>query len=307
MGAADTATKSYLSNPEIFADVCNFCIFGGKKVITAEQLTEKDTAKYMIISGEEKTELTVQKQRDVQKMYTAMTDGKLNYLLIGIENQQDIHYAMPARILMYDAIDYQMQIKAITARHAVAKDKGINFWPDEKIVPCVNIVIYYGSREWDAAQDIIDMMNLDGLPREIQSFVNPYPIHVISPISMSDEEIAKFRTDIRMVMLFIKNSHDKKKARELIQSDPGFKSMDPEAIEVIRTVTHSYFPYEKGEGGKVDMCKALDDWLEEEKDEKARRIALNMYKLGIEIEKIADSVECSVETVKEWIGITKTV
>ena len=318
MGTPDTVTKSFLSNPEVFADVCNFCIFEGKKVITAEQLTEKDTAKYVVVSGEEEIEEAIQKQRDVQKLYTTMTDGKMNYVMLGVENQQAVHYAMPARIMMYDAIDYQMQIKAITDKYKTERDWGINFWPDKKIIPCVNIVVYYGTKEWDAARDLIDMMQTEDLPQEIQRFINPYPIYVVSPATMTDEEIQRFQSDMRMVMLFIKNSNDKKKARELVLSDPGFKSIAREAIDVIRATTNSDFTYKIEEGGRVNMCKALNEWIADEREDakekaekaaraeaekKARESAKSMYADNLPLENISKYLGYTVETIKGWLGI----
>lgn len=45
----------------------------------------------------------IQKYRDVFKRLAAMEDDNAAYLLIGIENQTYIHYAMPVKDMLYDA------------------------------------------------------------------------------------------------------------------------------------------------------------------------------------------------------------
>lgn len=39
-------------------------------------------------------------------MTTVMTDDKAAYVLFGVEAQTDIHYAMPVRNVIYDALQY---------------------------------------------------------------------------------------------------------------------------------------------------------------------------------------------------------
>ena len=41
----------------------------------------------------------------------------MQYLLLGIENQSDIHYAMPIRNMIYDAIAYDEQLTSIRKKH----------------------------------------------------------------------------------------------------------------------------------------------------------------------------------------------
>ena len=38
-------------------------------------------------------------------------------MLLGIENQTDIHYAMPVKNAIYDALQYGRQVSEIVARH----------------------------------------------------------------------------------------------------------------------------------------------------------------------------------------------
>ena len=59
----------------------------------------------------------VQKFRDVQKLYAAMTDGKMEYVLYGAEKQAEIHYAMPVKNNLYDALEYAGQVEEAAKSH----------------------------------------------------------------------------------------------------------------------------------------------------------------------------------------------
>lgn len=60
---------------------------------------------------------TIQKIRDIFKLCTVKNDNKATYVLLGIENQSDIHYAMPIRNCLYDALAYTKQVNDITKIH----------------------------------------------------------------------------------------------------------------------------------------------------------------------------------------------
>ena len=50
-------------------------------------------------------------------MTTVMTDDKAAYVLFGVEAQTDIHYAMPVRNVIYDALQYGRQVTEISKRN----------------------------------------------------------------------------------------------------------------------------------------------------------------------------------------------
>ena len=69
-------------------------------------LQELDTTEIAVpfgMSDEDKpNDEAVQKYRDVLKSTIIMQDAKASYILLGIENQTDVHYAMPVRNIIYD-------------------------------------------------------------------------------------------------------------------------------------------------------------------------------------------------------------
>ena len=98
MGKKDTSTKAYMSDPKYFADAFNSGVFGGKQVVKADSLMlqEMDPTEWSVVIANDTKDI-VQKVRDVLKKSIVMNDGNVSYLLLGIENQSEVHYAMPVK------------------------------------------------------------------------------------------------------------------------------------------------------------------------------------------------------------------
>ena len=127
MGLADTVTKAYMKENTVFADAFNYLIYGGKAVVNPAQLQELDTTEIALPFGAQNENRTqpddaVQKYRDVLKSAVIKQDGEAAYILLGIENQTDIHYAMPVRSIIYDALQYgkQCPTKSFKSRFRVS-------------------------------------------------------------------------------------------------------------------------------------------------------------------------------------------
>lgn len=324
---ADTVTKDFISDAYIFADVFNYYIYGGKQIIFPENLTERDSAKITLPYGADKTRVPVQKFRDVQKLYTIMTDGKMEYILYSVENQSEIHYAMAVKNNLYDALDYARQVEEASKSHRkdIKQKKKIQkkptpgeflggFWKEDKLIPSITITIYFGSDQWDAPLSLFDMMEISD--SRILSCMDNYHVHLIAPALMADEEIMKFQSNFREVMLFIKYSKDKEKLNKVLkENEKRFREVERRAVDVIELITNAGLHYDEREA-KVDMCQAIQEMrIESERigelkgelrgeQKKAKEDAKNFYDMGIEIEKVAQGVGYPVETVKQWLGLS---
>ena len=160
-----------MAETDVFADAFNFLIYDGLPVIRPEDLKILDTAVTGSPYGEQCAEFPVQKFRDVFKCFTAMVDGKTTYLLLGIENQSEIHYAMPVRNMVYDALQYAAQVNRKTKAHKKEKCREKNLTPGEylggfyrkdRLVPVITLVIYFGAEEWDAPVSLHEMLEEAG-------------------------------------------------------------------------------------------------------------------------------------------------
>lgn len=116
MGKKDTITKNYMKENRVFADAFNYLLYNGQQMIQPEKLREIDTTEMAILQGGDQKHQdseTVQKYRDILKKTVVKEDGEAVYLLLGVENQTDIHYAMPVRNMIYDALQYGKQVSVI--------------------------------------------------------------------------------------------------------------------------------------------------------------------------------------------------
>ena len=173
MGMADTVTKEYIRSNEVFADAFNYLIYDGEQVVKPALLQELDTTEiaipFALGENENQTEDVVQKYRDVLKSAVIMQDSRASYILLGVENQTEIHYAMPVRNIIYDALQYGKQVSEVAKRHKSKGDrKGHNkgeylsgFYKEDRIRPVVTLVVHFGADEWDGPFSLYDMMDLE--------------------------------------------------------------------------------------------------------------------------------------------------
>lgn len=275
MGLADTVTKAYMKENTVFADAFNYLIYGGKAVVNPAQLQELDTTEIALPFGAQNENKTqpddaVQKYRDVLKSAVIKQDGEAAYILLGIENQTDIHYAMPVRNIIYDALQYGKQVADIAAKHRTDGSKGHSrgeylsgFYKDDKIIPVITLVLHFGANEWDGPLSLHEMMAVKN--ESLLNFVQDYQIHLIDPAKLSKEDLEKFSTSLREVIGYIKYSKDKKRLTEFLTDNPRML-MEANAARVIKAVTNT--PLDIPEDAEViDVCKAVEDMMNESKAE----------------------------------------
>lgn len=133
---------------------------------------------------------------------------------------------------------------------------------------------------------------------EILSLVSDYKLNLIAPGNMTDEELDRFTTSLREVMLFIKYSKDKERLHKMIQNDKRFKNVERQAATVMSIVTGTKFEVEEEED-EVDMCEAIkglmEDAVQDAKIEMARRM---LAKGKFSDEEIAEMYSLTVEEVR---------
>ena len=136
--------------------------------------------------------------------------------------------------------------------------------------------------------------------------IDNYHVRLIAPAHMADEEIMKFQSSLREVLFFIKYSKDRKNLERILKSnEKRFQEMERRAAEVIEAITNSGIKYDEGEEA-VDVCQAIQEIRKESEQKKAQEVAGNLYKMGLDIEKIAQAVGYAVETVKGWLGLEES-
>ena len=267
MGQADIVTKEYMREPHVFADAFNFLLYDGRQVIKPSELMELDTAEMMYIfgGGAPKRGTGVQKYRDILKYVTVMSGAKAAYILLGVENQTDIHYAMPVKNMVYDAMQYAEQVSRIASDHRNNSNKETmssaeflsGFTREDRLQPLITLVVHFGADPWDGPTSLHEMLAVQD--DTIRRYAQDYRVHMLDPGRISQNDFKKFASSLREVLNYIKYSKDER-----------LKKLEVEAARVIETITHTDFAIdEKTE--VVNVCQAVEDMMKT-REQKGREL-----------------------------------
>ena len=113
LGKIDSMAKDYFKDPVRFAATFNYLMYGGDPVIDPDGLTPLDSTEVKVVAND----LPVQKYRDLLNQWGVMEDGQMVYVLLGAELQAYVHYAMPVKDCLYDAINYATQVSMIGQKY----------------------------------------------------------------------------------------------------------------------------------------------------------------------------------------------
>ena len=176
----DTILKNYWSDNEQFADFFNAVLFEGKQVIQAEELEEVDTEESTIFEHREYAE-SLRESRDNVKIRKRSSVYGIELVLLGMEGQEHIHYAMPMRIMGYDYGSYKKQYDSNAKKYKTAQGMETDEYlsrmkKTDKLIPVITVVVYYGEKPWDGARRLHEMLDL---PEEMKKYVNDYKMLLV--------------------------------------------------------------------------------------------------------------------------------
>ena len=105
----------------------------------------------------------------------------MEFVILGMEGQEHIHYAMPMRVMGYDYAAYQKQYVDNAAKYKTAKSLTEEEYlskmkKDDRLVPVITVVVYYGEKPWDGAVSLHGMLHIS---EEMKPFVNDYRMHLV--------------------------------------------------------------------------------------------------------------------------------
>ena len=210
----------------------------------------------------------MQKLRDIFKNASIKYTGKSYVVLIGVENQSDIHYAIPVKNMFYDVMAYGNQVKETAKKHRKDKDTTTSdeflsgFTKEDKLIPVITITVYLGTKEWDGPRKLSDMFG--DVDEELLPFIPDYRINLLAPREITD--FTGFRTSIRQLFEVLQNAYDKEKMQEVLQNDEKFSKVDRETVEAINLFAGTDIDIDEKEE-VIDMCKAWEEQKNEGREE----------------------------------------
>ena len=303
MGKIDARTHAYMSDNRRFADVINYLIYDGVQRIKPEQLHEMDPKEIAFPFGEDKGTDVIQKYRDILKFANVKEADDRAYVIIGIENQDEVHYAMPVRNMLYDAAQYSKQVSNIAKGHRKNKsDKVITsgeflggYYKEDKLIPVITIVILWSDKEWDGPMSLHDMF--DGVD-EIKDFVPDYKMNLISPAKMRDDDFEKLHSIMAEVLKYIKYFNDDEVLKNVLDDDIVYTDIDRETADLINEISGHDLIFDEGKE-RVNMCRAHDEMKRKAAYARTVEIAKALIELGhISLEDIAKATKLPINEVQ---------
>ena len=262
-------------------------MYDGRQKIQPEQLRELDSTEIAILLNEKDTkdktnkekeaseQKMVQKYRDLLKTATIMEDGEATYVLLGIENQTEVHYAMPVRNMFLSG-----------------------FYKNNKLIPVITLVLFFNPGEWDGPRSLFDMLDISN--PIFKKYAQDYKIHIISPKEILESDLKKFSSSLREVIGCIKYSNDKNKLAAFIQDNPRM-NIEVEAARVLEVITHTHIKREEVDDmGNVNMCKAIQEMIQDGRDEGRVQLLVTLIQSGdISLQRAAALMNMTPEEFQE--------
>lgn len=146
MNRFDTVSNRFWYDPARFASFMNANLYAGKDIIQPDDLVPVDR-RYDHYTRDVIMEWTT----DKQEMYLA------------IENQLVEDLTMPYRNAMYDMKSYESQIRRLKRNHRETRDLEdpletiSRIKKEDRLIPRITFVIYYGQEEWKHHKSLKDM------------------------------------------------------------------------------------------------------------------------------------------------------
>ena len=262
MGAVDIATKEFLSDSRNFADAVNLALYKGERVVDPASLRPLDADLAITIYGQGRRKpKAVERIRDLSRLaIAAMQDSHAAYIIVDMEGQTEIHYAMPVRGQLGDALRYDRQIQEIIAKH---RENGelkssaeflSGLLPGDKLIPVITVVIYLGTKKWDAPLTLWDMLQTTD-PRILQ-YVNNYRVNLLTAEMVPDLKSYHNSEFWRLMQAIAAASKGRKQFMETLQTRDYFKNMEGQTVRFMNTLLKTRIPVRDGEE-RVDVCQAV--------------------------------------------------
>ena len=237
MGAKDLAEKNLLQYKDVFSDIVNVNLFGGRCYVSAEELSREP--------GELITKVVSDDKLRQLQMDVPMKCKKHNRsFFLCLENQSEKNNVMPVRDMGYQHAKYMEQIKEVkesnrkTGNYPNPMTKELN--DSQKLSPVITLVLNYSQNEWGKPRCLNDMLEFpEDMKCELELWIPSYSVCVINLASQPETTIRQYQSDFKHIVRYLSCGNDRRyrKAKELIETT-------------------------EGKGGKIDMCVLLDMYEE---------------------------------------------
>ena len=306
----DTVLKNYWNNNEQFADLFNAALFDGEQIIKADELVDVDTEESIILENKKYAE-SIKASRDNIKIRKKSTVYGVEFVLLGLESQEHIHYAMPMRVMGYDYAAYKKQYDSNAQKYKTAE--GLNedeylsrMKKTDKFIPVITVVVYYGEKEWDGAKALHEMLNI---PEKMIKYVNDYKMLLVEA---KENNLALHNVNNRdlfsLLEILLDTELPKHKAKEKAIQYSEEHNTEKTVIMTVAGATNTKLDYNSLAKGDGRMCTVFDQ-IAREGEVKGR--AIEIIETGLEfglsesdiLSRLQKKLDVSLQVAQEYLAM----
>ena len=282
MQPQNAVSIEFFKNPKRFADLLNGYFFDGTEVVHWESIQERDPVLQKIKGKGTK----VSTKANVVDLFRSV---EIDGCRIGVflQNQTQIHYAMPIRVMNEEAEEYYSQWKILERKHREKKDlKEAEFLSgmgrNDRINPLLILIVYFGEEKWDAAESVQKLFGKVAESEKMREILTKYPIHILDIRRF--ENVDNFHTDLKWVVGFLQKAQNGDGLQKYVtENREVFENLEEDTYNLLAIMAKSPMLETlkddvKNEEGGWNMCKALDDMVrdgERRGERRGKRIGKN--------------------------------
>ena len=330
MGQADVNVNLWLKDTKRFADLFNAILFHGETVILPENLHPSPETAAVSLQDAQGKNVVKKQYRDIIMNW----QDQAVLMLLAVESQTAVHYAAPLKVMLYDSMEYAEQVRVKWKEHPPCLSSAeflSRFQKNDKLIPVITLVFYYGTEEWDGPLELHQMFDL-GTEKShaelLKKYLPNYHINLVDVRRL--ENLESFQSDLQIVFGMLQCSQDKYAMRTYIANHKEyFQKLDLETYHALGAFLNfrqlMEINVKQKEREELDMCKALEDiyndgvqagieagikqgresGIAQGEEAHKKDVAFQMQKLGYPLEAIAAVLRETVEGISKILAVVR--
>ena len=264
MGQADVNVNLWLKDTKRFADLFNAILFQGKAVILPENLHPSPETTAVSLQDAQGKNVVKKQYRDIIMNW----QDQAVLMLLAVESQTAIHYAAPLKVMLYDSMEYAEQVRVKWKERPPRLSSAeflSRFQKNDKLIPVITLIFYYGTEEWDGPLELHQMFDLGTEKKHAELMKKYLPNYHINLVDVRRlKNLESFQSDLQIIFGMLQCSQDKYALRTYVANHKDyFQKLDLETYHALGAFLNSRqlmeINVEQEEREELDMCKALED------------------------------------------------
>ena len=248
--------------PDIFADAINAILYDGKSVVTPERMRTIDI-ETQHVEDENGNVKADTRLRDSAKIVEV--DDAI-YCLFAIEHQSVEDYTMPL----------------------------------------ITIVMYWKADKWNQPVSVKDMFDKNTVrwleDNGLGGYIQDYRMHLFEPGAVKEEDLEKFKTELKDVIAYVKYSKSTEALKEY--NEKHKPDLTKSTVTLINELTNSNYVFVDGKE-RLNMCEAFEGIKAEGIEEGRKEELKDKYKSWVTLSRNLEKKGMSSPEIASSLGISE--